>query len=297
MLRENTNDLLAFVAVARERSFTRAALKLGVSQSTLSHTIRNLEERLGVRLLARTTRSVAVTDAGERLLNTLAPRFDEIEAELLSLSNLRSRPSGTIRMTAGEHAAYTVLWPRLSPLLREHPEVKIEVIVDYGFRDIVADRYDAGVRLGEDIAKDMIAVPIAPDMRMAAVASPKYFAQRRIPATPQELTDHACINMRLPTHDTIYRWEFEKLGRGLKVRVDGPAVFNTLVLRLNAALDGLGIAYLPEDYVLAHTKAGRLIRVLEDWCEPFAGYHLYYPSRRQSTPAFALVVEALRYRR
>jgi DNA-binding transcriptional LysR family regulator len=296
MLRENTNDLLAFVAVAQERSFTRAALKLGVSQSTLSHTIRGLEERLGLRLLARTTRSVAVTEAGERLLNTIAPRFDEIEAELLSLSNLRAKPSGTIRVTAGEHAAYTALWPRLSPMLHKYPEVKIEVIADYGFTDIVAERYDAGVRLGEDVARDMIAVPIGPDMRMAAVASPKYFAKRTAPASPQALTDHACINMRLPTHDTIHQWEFEKAGRALKVRVDGPAVFNTLRLRLSAALDGLGIAYMPEDYVLTHIKAGSLVRVLEDWCEPFTGYHLYYPSRRQSTPAFALVIEALRYR-
>jgi len=296
MLRENTNDLLPFLAVAQELSFTRAALKLGVSQSTLSHTIRNLEERLGIRLLARTTRSVAVTAAGEQLLNTIAPRFDEIEAELVSLSNLRAKPSGTIRINAGEHAAYTALWPRLSPLLHAYPDVKVEVIVDYGFRDIVAERYDAGVRLGEDVAKDMIAVPIGPDMRMAAVASPRYFAKRAKPATPQDLTDHACINMRLPTHDTIYQWEFEKAGRPLKVRVDGPAIFNTLSLRLSAALDGLGIAYLPEDYVATQIKTRKLVRVLEDWCEPFPGYHFYYPSRRQSTPAFALVVDALRYR-
>jgi DNA-binding transcriptional LysR family regulator len=295
MLRENANDLLAFMAVARERSFTKAAFKLGVSQSTLSYTIRSLEERLGLRLLARTTRSVAVTDAGERLLNTIAPRFDDIEAELFALNQLRAKPSGTIRLTAGEHAAYTVLWPRLSPLLRKYPEVKLEIIVDYAFTDIVAERFDAGVRLGEDIAKDMIAVPIGPDMRMAAVASPKYFAKRQKPLNPQNLIDHACINTRLPTHDTIYQWEFEKAGRPLKARVDGSAVFNTLTLRLAAALDGLGIAYLPEDYAAAHIKAGRLVRVLEDWCEPFPGYHLYYPSRRQSTTAFTIVVEALRY--
>jgi DNA-binding transcriptional LysR family regulator len=297
MLRDNANDLLAFMAVARERSFTKAAFKLGVSQSTLSYTIRNLEERLGLRLLARTTRSVEVTEAGARLLSTIAPRFDEIEAELLALNDLRAKPAGTIRVTAGEHAAYTVLWPRLSALLRKYPEVKVEIIVDYALTDIVAERFDAGVRLGEAIAKDMIAVPIGPDMRMAAVASPKYFAKREKPATPQALTDHACINTRLPTHDTIYLWEFEKAGRPLKVRVDGPAVFNTLTLRLNAALDGLGITYLPEDYATGHIKAGRLVRVLEDWCEPFPGYHLYYPNRRQSTPAFNLVVEALRFDR
>jgi DNA-binding transcriptional LysR family regulator len=297
MLRENNNDLLAFLAVARERSFTRAALKLGVSQSTLSHTIRSLEERLGVRLLARTTRSVAVTESGEQLLKTIGPRYDEIEAELVSLVNQRETPSGTIRITAGEHAAYNALWPRLAPLLQAYPEIKIEVMVDYGFKDIVAERYDAGVRLGEDVAKDMIAIPIGPDMRMAAVASPQYFKKHAKPLAPQDLTGHACINMRLPTHDTIYEWEFEKNKHALKVRVDGPAVFNTLALRLSAALEGLGIAYMPEDYALPHINAGKLVRVLGDWCEPFSGYHLYYPSRRQSTPAFALLVDALRFKK
>jgi DNA-binding transcriptional LysR family regulator len=296
MLRENTNDLLAFMAVARERSFTRAAVKLGVSQSALSHTIRSLEERLGLQLLARTTRSVGVTDAGERLLNTIAPRFEEIEAELLAMSSLRTKPAGTVRITATEHAAYTILWPRVSGLLLQYPDIKVEIIVDYGLRDIIADRFDAGVRVGEDIARDMIAVPIGPDMRSAVVCSPAYFERHGTPTTPQELTQHACVNMRLPTHDNLFEWEFEKAGRPVNVRVDGPAVFNTLALRLTAALDGVGLAYMPEDYAMPYIKAGRLKRVLEDWCDLYPGYHLFYPSRRQSTPAFALLVEALRYR-
>jgi DNA-binding transcriptional LysR family regulator len=296
MLRENTNDLLAFMAVARERSFTRAAAKLGVSQSSLSHTIRALEERLGLRLLARTTRSVGVTEAGERLLNAIAPRFDEIEAELVALSSLRTEPAGTIRITATEHSAYTILWPRVSKLLLKYPDIKVEIIVDYGRRDIVAERFDAGVRVGEDIAKDMIAVPIGPAMRSAVVCSPAYIKRHGAPMTPEELTQHACVNMRLPTHDNLFEWEFEKEGRSLNVRVDGPAVFNTLTLRLNAALDGVGLAYMPEDYALPYIKAKRLVRVLEEWCDPYPGYHLFYPSRRQSTPAFALLVEALQYR-
>jgi DNA-binding transcriptional LysR family regulator len=296
MLRENTNDLLAFMAVARERSFTRAAAKLGVSQSSLSHKIRALEERLGLRLLARTTRSVGVTEAGERLLNAIAPRFDEIEAELVALSSLRTEPAGTIRITATEHSAYTILWPRVSKLLLKYPDIKVEIIVDYGRRDIVAERFDAGVRVGEDIAKDMIAVPIGPAMRSAVVCSPAYIKRHGAPMTPEELTQHACVNMRLPTHDNLFEWEFEKEGRSLNVRVDGPAVFNTLTLRLNAALDGVGLAYMPEDYALPYIKAKRLVRVLEEWCDPYPGYHLFYPSRRQSTPAFALLVEALRYR-
>ena len=296
MLRENSNDLLAFMAVAQERSFTRAAAKLGVSQSALSHTIRSLEERLGLRLLARTTRSVGLTEAGERLLNTIAPRFDEIEAELLAMSSLRTKPAGTIRITAAEHPAYTVIWPRISTLLLQYPDIKVEIIVDYGFRDIVVDRYDAGVRLGENIAKDMIAVPIGPETRSAVVCSPAYFERHGTPTTPEELTQHSCVNMRLPTHDSLFTWEFEKAGRLVNVRVEGPAVFNTLALRLNAALDGVGLAYIPEDYVRPYIKAGHLKQVLEDWCDPYPGYHLFYPSRRQSTPAFALLVEALRYR-
>jgi DNA-binding transcriptional LysR family regulator len=296
MPRENVNDLLAFLAVARERSFTRAAAKLGVSQSALSHTIRGLEERLGIRLLTRTTRSVAPTEAGDRLLHSVGPRFEEIEAELASLSELRDKPAGTIRITAGEHAAETVLWPVLEKLLPDYPDIKVEIIVDYGLTDIVAERYDAGVRLGEQVAKDMIAVRIAPDMRMAVVGAPSYFAKRELPQTPQELTSHNCINIRLPTYGGLYVWEFENGGRELKVRVDGPLVLNNIALRLKAAVAGLGLAYLPEDQVQAHIAGGHLVRVLADWCPPFSGYHLYYPSRRQSSPAFALMVDALRYR-
>ena len=296
MPRENVNDLIAFLAVAKERSFTRAAAQLGVSQSALSHTVRGLEERLGLRLLTRTTRSVSPTEAGERLLQTIGPRFEEIETELAALSELRDRPAGTVRITAGEHAADTVLWPALAKVLPDYPDIKVEIIVDYGLTDIVAERYDAGVRLGEQVAKDMIAVRIGPDMRMAVVGAPAYFAKRKPPKTPQDLTAHDCINLRLPTYGGLYAWEFEKNGRELKVRVEGQFVFNTSALRLNAVLAGFGLAYLPEDQVLAHLGDGRLVRVLADWCPPFSGCHLYYPSRRQHSPAFAVLVEALRYR-
>lgn len=296
MPRQNVNDLLAFLAVARERSFTRAAAQLGVSQSALSHTIRGLEERLGLRLLTRTTRSVAPTEAGERLMLTVGPRFDEIDGELAALSALREKPAGTIRITAGEHSADAVLWPALAALLPRYPDIKVEIVIDYGLTDIVAERYDAGVRLGEQVAKDMIAVRIGPDLRMAVVGAPSYLAARPKPRTPQDLTGHSCINLRLPTYGGIYAWEFEKRGRELKVRVDGPLVFNNSALRVNAALAGLGLAYLPEDVVAPHVADGRLVRVLADWCPPFPGYHLYYPSRRQPTPAFALLVDALRYR-
>jgi DNA-binding transcriptional LysR family regulator len=296
MLRENLNDVLAFLAVARYRSFTRAAAKLGVSQSALSHTIRGLEARLGLRLLARTTRSVAPTEAGERLLKTLGPRFDEIEAELAGLSELRDKPAGTIRITSGEHAAEAILWPALAKLLPSYPDIKVELNINYGLTDIVAERYDAGVRLGEQVAKDMIAVRIGPDFCMAVVGAPSYFARRPKPKHPQDLTAHDCINIRLPTYGSIYAWEFEKRGRALKVRVEGQLVFNNIALRVNAALAGLGLAYLSEDQVQEHVAEGRLVRVLGDWCPPFSGYHLYYPSRRQAAPAFALLVEALRYR-
>ncbi len=296
MPRENVNDLLAFLAVARERSFTRAAAKLGVSQSALSHTIRGLEARLGIRLLTRTTRSVSPTDAGERLVQTVGPRFEEIETELEALSELREKPAGTIRITAGEHAANAVLWPALAKFLADYPDIKVEIIVDYGLTDIVAQRYDAGVRLGEQLAKGMIAVRIGPDMRMAVVGAPSYFAKRSPPKKPQDLTDHNCINLRLPTYGGLYAWEFEKGSRELKVRVDGQLVFNNIAQRVNAALAGFGLAYLPEDVVQPHLAQGHLKRVLEDWCPPFPGYHLYYPSRRQSSPAFALLVDALRYR-
>jgi DNA-binding transcriptional LysR family regulator len=296
MSRQNVNDLLAFLAVARERSFTQAAAKLGVSQSALSHTIRALEERLGLRLLTRTTRSVAPTEVGERLLRTVGPRLDEIDAELISLNALRDKPAGTIRITSGEHAAHAILWPALAKMLPDYPDIQVEIIVDYGLTDIVAERYDAGVRLGEQVAKDMIAVRIGPDLRMAVVGAPAYFKKRPAPKKPQDLTEHDCINLRLPTRGGIYAWEFEKRGRELKVRTEGRLVFNDIALRLDAVLAGFGVAYLPDDQVLAYLKNGKLVRVLDDWCPAFSGYHLYYPSRRQTTPAFALLVDALRFR-
>jgi len=296
MQRENFNDLLAFLAVARERSFTKAAAKLGVSQSALSHTISGLEERLGLRLLTRTTRSVSPTEAGERLLVTVGHRFEEIEAELEALSELREKPVGTIRITATDYVADTILWPKLEKFLPEYPDIKVEITVDYGLTDIVAERYDAGVRSGDQVAKDMIAVRIGPDMRMAVVAAPSYFAMQSPPKKPQDLTDHSCINLRLPTYGGLYAWEFAKGGRELKVRVDGQLIFNGTAQMLNAAVAGFGLAYVPEDLAQQHVAAGRLKRVLEDWCPPFPGYHLYYPSRRHSSPAFALLVDALRYK-
>ena len=296
MPRQNINDLLALRAVARERSFTRAAAQIGVSPSALSHRIRALEERLGVRLLTRTTRSVAPTEAGERLLVAIGPHFDEIEAELASLTELRDRPAGTIRITTGIDAAQTILWPALSKLLSDYPDVHVELSVNSGFVDIVAERFDAGVRLGETVAQDMIAVRIGPDMRMAAVASPSYFADRKPPRRPHDLAAHNCINLRFPTLGGLYAWEFEKAGRAVNVRVDGQVVVNDIALALQAALDGAGIAYLPESYVQAHIHSGNLVRVLADWSPPFPGYHLYYPSRRQQSSAFSLVIEALRYR-
>ena len=296
MARDNLNDLVAFLAVARERSFTKAAAKLGVSQSALSHTLRSLEARLGLRLLSRTTRSIAPTEVGERLLRVAGPRIEEIEAELTALTALREKPAGTIRLTAGEHGAEAVLWPALERLLPDYPDIVVELIVDNGLTDIVAERYDAGVRLGEQVAKDMIAVRIGPDMRMAVVGAPAYLARRGRPRAPQDLTAHACINLRLPTLGGLYAWEFEKDGRELRVRVEGPLVSNVSSMILRAALAGLGLAYLPEDRVRDHVAEGRLVEVLADWCAPFSGYHLYYPSRRQHTPAFALLVEALRHR-
>jgi|SRR5689334_2551552 DNA-binding transcriptional LysR family regulator len=296
MQRGNFNDILAFVAVARERSFTKAAAQLGVSQSALSHTVNGLEARLGLRLLTRTTRSVSPTEAGERLLFTVAPRFEEIEAELEALSDLREKPAGTIRITAGEHAVETVLWPKLVKFLRDYPDINVEISIDQSLTDIVAQRYDAGVRSGEQVAKDMIAVRIGPDMCMAVVGAPSYFVKNSAPKKPQDLTDHNCINLRLSTRGGLYAWEFEKGGRELKVRVDGQLIFNSTGATLNAAVAGLGIAYVPEDLIKPHVAAGRLRRVLEDWCQPFPGYHLYYPSRRHSSPAFALLVDALRLR-
>jgi len=296
MQRGNFDDLLAFLAVARERSFTKAAAKLGVSQSALSHTIRELETRLQVRLLTRTTRSVAPTEAGERLLRNIGPRFEEIDAELAALRELRAKPAGTIRLTATEYAADAILLPKLAKLLREYPDIKVEIIIDYGLTDIVAERYDAGVRNGEQVAKDMIAVRIGPDMRMAVVGALSYFKTRPEPKRPQDLMNHNCITLRLPTHGGLYAWEFEKSGRELKVRVEGQFTCNTSAQMLTAALAGFGLAYVPEDLVQPHIARGRLKRVLSDWCPPYSGYHLYYPSRRQSSAAFALLVDALRER-
>lgn len=293
---ESFNDLATFALVAKERSFTKAAAKLGISQSALSQTIRHLEERLGLRLLTRTTRSVAPTEAGQRLLQTVAPRFEEIESALASLSELREKPAGVIRITAGEHAALSVLRPALPRILPRYPDIKIEIIVDYGLTDIVAEGYDAGVRLGEQVAKDMIAVRIGPDFRMAVVGAPAYFKQRALPKKPQDLAEHNCINIRLPTYGGLFPWDLEKSGREVKVRVEGQLIFNNMGLRLTSALQGLGLAYMPEDQAHPYIAKGRLIRVLEDWCPPFPGYHLYYPSRRHSSPAFALLVETLRHR-
>jgi DNA-binding transcriptional LysR family regulator len=294
---DNLNDLTAFLAVAQERNFTRAAKRLGVSQSALSQTIRVLEARLGLRLLTRTTRRVAPTEAGERLIHSIGPRIAEIQRELDALSDLREKPSGTIRLTASEHAAESILWPAVAKLVNEYPDIRVEIVIDYGLTDIVGERFDAGVRPGETVAKDMIAVPIGPDLRMAVTGAPSYLARRPPPKTPQDLTGHNCINLRLPIHGGLYAWEFEKKGRALNVRVDGQLIFNTASLMLKAALKGHGLVYLTEGQVAPYLADGRLVRVLADWCEPFSGYHLYYPSRRQPTPAFALLVEALRYRR
>jgi DNA-binding transcriptional LysR family regulator len=295
MTTERYDQLAIFSVVAQERSFTRAAARLGMSQPALSRAMRQLEERLGVRLLSRTTRSVAPTEAGERLLQVVAPRFEEIDQEMAMLSEFRDKPAGKLRITAGEHSAITVLQPVLAKLLPDNPDLNIEIIVDYAFTDIVAEGFDAGVRLGPQVAKDMIAMRIGPDMRMAVVGSPAYFAQHPKPLIPNDLTAHNCINLRMPTHGGLYVWEFEKSGQELQVRVEGQLVFNTITMRLEAALQGLGVAFMPEDLVQDAVAQGRLIRVLEDWCEPFSGYHLYYPSRRQTSPAFTLLREALRY--
>jgi DNA-binding transcriptional LysR family regulator len=287
---------VAFAAIGTERSFTKAAMKLGVSQSALSHTIRELEARLGVRLLSRTTRSVAPTEAGERLLRTVGPRFDEIDAEIAALSEFREKPAGTIRITATEHAVNDIMLPKLAKLLRDYPDIKVEMTIDYGLTDIVTERFDAGVRSGEQVAKDMIAVRIGPDMRMAVVGAPAYFRKRFEPKRPQDLVNHNCINLRLPTLGGLYAWEFEKAGRELKVRVEGQLTFNSTAQMLNAALSGFGLTYLPESLAQPHVAKGRLKQVLTDWCPPFSGYHLWYPSRRQPSAAFALLVEALRHR-
>ncbi|KIF63412.1 LysR family transcriptional regulator [Pseudomonas fluorescens] len=294
MAKPNFNDLLAFVTVARSGSFTRAAVQLGVTQSAVSQVVSALEARLKIRLLTRTTRSVSLTAAGERLLHTVGHRFDEIEAELDALTELRDKPAGTVRITCGDNIIKTTLLPKLTPLLLQYPDIKVEFDINYGFRDIVADRFDAGVRFSDTVAQDMIAVPIGPPLRMAVVASPGYFARHSAPQHPRDLAAHRCIDIRFPTYDGVDAWEFERQGKKLKVRVDGQLVFNSTVHIADAAVNGLGIAYLPEDEFGAHLAEGRLVRVLEDWCEPFGGFHLYYPSRRQPSPAFSLVVEALR---
>ena len=297
MKREDAGDLLAFLAVARERNFTRAAAKLGMTQSALSQIIRNLEERLGVRLLNRTTRSVTPTQAGERLFQSVGPKFTEMDADLAVLSELREKPAGTVRLTATEYAASEILLPAMRKLLPKYPDINVEVIIDYGLTNIVAQQVDAGIRPGELVAKDMIAVRVSPDLRMAVVGSPSYFAERKRPKTPQDLTQHNCLNLRLPTHGgSLYVWEFEKNGREVNVRVEGQLVFNSAGLLLKAALQGLGLAYVTEGNAQPHTSNGELVRVLSDWCPPFPGYHLYYPSRRQPSPAFSLLVDALRYR-
>lgn len=296
MLRENVNDLLAFLVVARERSFTKAAAQLGVSQSGLSHTIRALEERLGLRLLTRTTRSVAPTPEGERLLTTIGPRLEEIEAELKALTDLRENPAGTIRITSEDFAIDHILWPKLRRVLHDYPDIRIEFVIDYGLTDIVAERFDAGVRLGEIVSQGMIAVRISPEQRMIVVGSPEYLQRRPRPITPQDLTTHNCINLRLPTRGGLYAWEFEKDGQELRVRVDGQMTCNGITQILTMARDGYGLGFVPEGLAKPEIEAGRVVEVLGDWCPYYPGYHLYYPSRRQPSAAFKVVLEALRDR-
>ncbi|MFC7738668.1 LysR substrate-binding domain-containing protein [Roseomonas sp. GCM10028921] len=296
MLRENISDLVAFVAVARERSFTKAAVQLGVSQSALSHTMRLLEARLGVRLLARTTRAVSLSEAGERLLQGIGAQLEEIEAQVEALGELRDKPAGTIRISAADYAIKYVIWPKLRRFLPQYPDIKVELILDNGLTDIVADRFDAGVRMGEHLAKDMISARIGPDFCLAVVGAPSYFEGRAKPVHPKELVNHTCINFRLPSAGGLYAWEFEENGREFKVRVDGQLTFNNIFDSLDATLDGFGLAYIPEEIILPHVQQGRLVRVLQEWSPPWDGYHLYYPSRRQSSPAFVALVDALRHR-
>jgi DNA-binding transcriptional LysR family regulator len=296
MAGRNFNDLQAFLLVARSRSFTKAAAQLGVSPSALSHSMRGLEERLGIRLLTRTTRSVSPTEAGERLVHTVGPRFEEVEQELAALNELRQKPAGTIRITAGDHATVTVLWPRLSKVLAEYPDVKIEINMEGGLVDLAAQRFDAGVRLGEQVSKDMVSVRIGPDLRFAVVGTKAYFAKRGIPKTPQDLVGHSCINLRLPTHGGLWAWEFERNRREMRVRVDGQVILNNIFQVRDAALEGFGLAYIPEDLARPYISKGQLVWVLDEWSPPWSGYHLYYPSRRQSSLAFTAMIEALRFR-
>jgi DNA-binding transcriptional LysR family regulator len=296
MARDQIKDISAFLAVARERSFTKAAGKLGVTPSALSHSVKGLEARLGLRLLARTTRNVAPTEAGERLVRSLGPHFEQIEAEIEAISELRDKPRGTIRLTSTDFVIDTIFRPRLKPFLAQYPDIKVEISIEYGFTNIVEQRFDAGVRLGEAVAKDMIAVRIGPDWRFAVVGSPDYFSRRSEPQTPQELTNHSCINIRLTTAGSLYAWEFRKGDREFSVRVDGQLIFNSTMPALHAAVDGHGLAYVPEELAKPYIEQGALQEVLADWCPYFQGFHLYYPNRRQASPAFALLVEALRYR-
>jgi DNA-binding transcriptional LysR family regulator len=296
MKREELGDLMAFLAVAEERNFTRAAARLGTSQSALSHTVRRLEERLGLRLLTRTTRKVSPTEAGDRLVQSLRPAFDDISDQISALSELRDKPAGTVRLSTSEHAAKTIIWPAIRKLLPDYPDLKVEINIDQKLTDIVGERYDAGVRLGEQVDKDMIAMRIGPDIRMSVVGAPSYFDQHGIPQTPHDLLEHDCINLRLPTLGGLYAWELQKDGRELNVRVDGRLTFNNVPLILDAVMAGHGLACIPEDHILEYEKAGKIQRVLTDWCPPFPGYHLYYPNRRQASPAFKVVMEALRYR-
>ena len=296
MARENINDLLAFLAVAREGSFTRAAAKIGVSQSALSHTVRALETRLGLRLLTRTTRSVAPTEAGQRLMETIGPRLDEIDAELVAIGELRDKPAGTVRITATDYAADMFLWPRLAKVLPDYPDVKVEINVDYRLSDIVADRFDIGVRYGDQVAKDMVAVRVTVDSKMAIVCSPSYLKRRGAPSKPRDLLSHDCITLRLPTRGSIYAWELKKGRRELQARVDGQVTFNGVYQMVNAALDGAGLTFVPLDLIQPHVDAGRLVSVMEDWCPTFPGLHAYYASRREPSRALAVVIEALRLR-
>ncbi|MCR4524208.1 LysR family transcriptional regulator [Bosea sp. 47.2.35] len=296
MLRENIDDLLAFVAVAREGSFTRAAAQIGVSQSALSHAIKGLEERIGVRLLTRTTRKVVPTAVGERIMKRMAPHFVELEDELASVIESRDSPAGLFRITATDYAADTILWPKLKPLLKKYPDISVEIVTDYALTDIIGEKIDAGVRLGESVSDGMIAVRVGPDFRMVAIGAPSYFKKHGVPETPQELTRHRCVNLRLPTHGGLYAWEFEQRGREIRVRVEGQLIFNTINPCVQAAVDGFGIAYVPQSLTESHVKSGRLQIVLDEWSPPFPGYFLYYPHRRQSSPAFSLIVDALRHR-
>ncbi|MBE9605769.1 LysR family transcriptional regulator [Acetobacteraceae bacterium H6797] len=296
MKRDELGDLSAFLVVAEERSFTRAAVRLGTSQSSLSHTVRRLEERMGVRLLTRTTRNVAPTQAGEQLAETLRPAFNDIQRRIEAISELRRKPAGTIRVTSSRNPALNILLPVATRIMREHPDIKIEISIDHRLTDIVGERFDAGVRLGEQVEKDMIAVRIGPEMRMAVVGSPDYFERCSVPSTPHDLVGHSCINLRLQTSGGLYAWELEKDGRALHVRVEGQFIGNDAPMIVEAALNGLGLICLPDDQVEELVRQKRLIRVLEDWCPPFPGYHLYYPSRRQASAAFELLVDGLRYR-